>query len=125
MRALVSPAGRSVTISFDPMPLASPPDYIWEDTFTVKTGLKQIRRVWSFLGVDQGNVGEFAIDVTSDDGTRLYQRSVHKESPTAHYDAWEVRDTNPNVVPVKLTVHLLVHFTGKPGRAHFELVLEM
>jgi hypothetical protein len=82
--------------------------------------------VRSFLGVDQGNLGEYAIDLSCADG-RLYNRSMHKET-SALYEAWE-RVVLPLRWPAptawNFSLHTLAHQTSpSTGNVQFELVLE-
>ena len=115
----VAISARTIVIAFPVQAL--PQDQIIEGTFQVAVGAAQIRRVWSFLGVDQGNLGEFAIDVT-EGADPVYQRSYHKECLAA-YDAWDSKDLS-FTTSTTLTVHVLGHCTGHPGRVQFELRLE-
>jgi len=120
---------RSVTIQFPVKHLARGADEqssIWqaEIPITLEEDVK-IDRVWAFLGVDQGNAGEFAIDLHVE-GLRVYQQSLHKEATHGIYDAWDYKDVKPITVPrgTGLSIHLLGHPTGSDGNVQFEFILE-
>lgn len=112
----------SITISFPTISL--PPDKVIEGTFEVEFGPAfgngvHVTRIWSFIGVDQGDLGEFSVDVSAPE--RVYQRSMHKET-LSNYEAWEYLDVN--FTTKKLSIHVLGHMTGKPGNLQIELILE-
>ena len=92
-------------------------------TDSLGRGLVGVR---SFLGVDQGCLGEYAIDLSCADG-RLYNRSMHKET-VALYEAWE-RVVLPQrwLAPAawNFSLHTLAHQTSpSTGNVLFELVME-
>ncbi len=109
----------NVTIGFGSILL--PPDQIIEGIFQVDLNdEKHITRIWSFIGVDEGNIGEFAIDFSGAKG-RIYQRSLHKET-NGIYDAWDYIDTDLN--ERMIVIHTLGHMVQKPGHLELELILE-
>lgn len=81
---------------------------------------KHITRIWSFIGVDQGDIGEFAIDLSSHG--RIYLRSLHKET-IGIYDAWDFVDVNLTLE--NFTLITTAHATGNSGNIQFELVFEV
>jgi hypothetical protein len=96
----------------------------------------KVREIRSFLGLDQTNYGEYAIDLSCSLG-RIYSRSMHKETPRAMYEAWErVRlssdwDLGGGTVgaTVVLDLHILAHQTAigsepKTGNAGYEVIIE-
>jgi hypothetical protein len=83
-------------------------------------GQVRLTRVWSFIGVDSGNLGEFALDVSSNIEGPLYRRSFHKETLDA-YDAWEFADVS--VLATDLEIGLSTQFV-EGGRVHYGLVFE-
>lgn len=108
----------NITIGFASISL--PPDQIIEGIFRVDFGeSKHITRIWSFIGVDAGNIGEFAVDLAAPN--RIYQRSLHKEA-NGIYDAWDHTDVDIDISAVQ--VHTLGHMVGGPGHLEIELILE-
>lgn len=95
---------------------------------------KKVIGVRSFLGVDQTNYGEYAIDVTTFSGN-MYSRSMHKEAPKVMYEAWErIRLSSVWIGPISgpwlFYIHTLAHQTAlgiepKTGNVQFELILEV
>ena len=59
---------------------------IWTVPFA-SNDLVDIFEVWSFIGVDRGDIVEADIEVASLEGVRYHLRSEHKESMMS-YDAW-------------------------------------
>lgn len=117
--------GKSVTIQIPIQPTIA--GHIDEHNYNFKlpAGLT-ITGVRSFLGVDQGNAGEYAFDLLSNQG-RLYSRSMHKEAPLGIYEAWE-RVVLPGKwdASVNFTLHTLAHqTTPAAGNVQFELILEL
>lgn len=108
----------TITVGFGSVLL--PPDKIIEGSFLVDLGQpRHITRIWSFVGVDAGDLGEFAIDLSA--GGRIYQRSLHKES-IGIYDAWAVEEVDVTTQFVR--VHTLGHMVAKQGHLELELILE-
>ena len=124
--------GKSVTFDF---PGWSPTGYIPAACYSSDCVIVQrfeapfgrsvkIKSISAFVGFDQNNSFEAAIDVVSDDGTRLFQRSVHKEGTGDYYDAWTSRDYD-NFKARSLTVFLRAQNSSPTaaGRVHFSLVV--
>lgn len=108
----------SISIGFGSLLL--PPDKIVEDSFIVTFPQPvHVSRIWSFIGVDSGNLGEFAIDVSADG--RVYQRSLHKET-VGIYDAWA--DEPVDFTVESLRIHTLGHMLATSGHLELELILE-
>ena len=80
----------------------------WKTTLAEEVG---IIRIWTFIGVDCGDIVEADIEVYSRQGTPLVLRSKHKEIPS-DYDAWKPYDINANIVTRRLRVAL----TCRAGR---------
>jgi hypothetical protein len=79
----------------------------------------------TFIGWDRGSIGEAGVDVNAR-GTRLLERSDHKESPT-NYDAWAARAIRFDLVAGD-ELHLQLrasqtgpnaHDQGRSTRVHF------
>lgn len=80
----------------------------WKTTMSVPV---KIIKVWTFLGLDQGDIVEADIEVYSKKGTPIVLRSKHKEIPTS-YDAWK-----PYKLDIDLHTQLLrVVVTCRAGR---------
>jgi hypothetical protein len=125
--------GKTVTFRFpgwdptDPIPAGCyASDCVIVQRFEAPFGRTvKIRRIGSFFGVDQGNTGEYHIEVLAEDGTRLYMRSPHKEAGFDHYDAWGDPWYFDSFKTKALVIHLRIqnaHPTVR-GRVHFELVV--
>ena len=57
----------------------------WQTTLNVKV---EPVGVWTFIGMDRGDIVEADVEVYTQNGTPIVLRSVHKEVP-ATYDAWQ------------------------------------
>jgi hypothetical protein len=126
LKAHAEPLGRTVVIVFDRPVHSLRSNQIWRGQAVVDVPARKYTRIQNFLGVDQGNHGEFAIDVFADDGSRLYQRSMHKET-TSNYEAWDRAPLTGDVRVRRLTIQLHGHLTGQggpTGNVEFGVVLE-
>lgn len=85
------------------------------------SSVKHITRIWSFIGVDPGNHGEFAISLAAG-GLRIYQRSMHKETDGI-YDAWEFVDVDFRAQDFALGT--VAHASIMDGNIGFELIFEV
>lgn len=57
----------------------------WKTTLNVEV---EPIGVWTFIGLDRGDIVEADVEVYTENGTPLVLRSVHKET-LAMYDAWQ------------------------------------
>jgi hypothetical protein len=63
--------------------------FVFHETYPLDcSGFSHVTEVATFIGVDRGDIVEAAVDLVSEGGFALYQRSFHKELP-GDYDAWE------------------------------------
>jgi hypothetical protein len=113
---------RTITV---PIPVQSTrAGVIDERMYVVSLPSAVVTGIRTFLGVDQGNNGEYAIDVTCFDG-RLYNRSMHKEAQLTYYDAWDRIFFQTTWNPRTIFIHTVAHQTlPATGNVQFEIVLE-
>lgn len=120
-----------VQIPVQPTVVAPPPGHRIDERFyefTIPPG-KTLVGVDTFLGLDQTNYGEYAIDVWTAEGT-LYNRSMHKEAPKVMYEAWWPKQLSSKWIGQGLCfIHTLAHQTAvgsepKVGNVQFEIKLE-
>lgn len=115
------------------------PGIVAEDAVTERHQVKLPKRMRvyaasAFVGVDRGDVGEYAIEVGAAGGPEMYLESRHKEAPT-NFDAW----TPPRyvamngVVTDEVVINIVARTSGAndilrrgqpwSSRPHFGLVM--
>jgi len=84
-----------------------------------------LTRIHTFIGTRTGDMGEYAIDVSTLDGDPIYTRSFHKEG-TGLYESWDVKEV-PEFPSPFLTLEALIRCTKPEGDtvAEIEIRLEM
>ncbi len=113
---------RTITVQIPVQPTTA--GVIDERMFVVSLPSVIVIGIRSFIGVDQGNNGEYALDVTSFDG-RLYNRSMHKEAQFTYYEAWDRLFFQTTWHPTTIFIHTFAHQTlPGTGNVQFEIVLE-
>lgn len=70
-----------------------------------------ITQIWTFMGLDRGDLVEMDVEIDTEHGVPLVRRSLHKETYVV-YDAWEVKEISTPVRAQALNVGLLGRVTG-------------
>jgi len=103
---------------------------VYREVFKTKPLPVRLIGVWTFIGLDRGDIVEADTDVFCQKGIGLAHRSLHKENFST-YDAWKYYPLSLNMTVRKINFHVTCRVNGKnhhlddrlSARVHFGLEL--